>query len=72
MILRTVKALIARFKHWLGVKLVRFGFYLTDSSNATILKLKAEKFAPFKNSSNHGKEIITIIEDDDLGPIYKN
>ncbi len=72
MILKTVKALIARFKYWLGVKLVRFGFYLTDSSNATILKLKAEKFAPFKNSSNHGKEIITIIENDDLGPIYKN
>ena len=72
MILRTIKALKARFDYWLGVKLVRFGFYLTDSSRTTIMKLKAERFAPFKDSSNHGKEIVTIVEEGKLGPIYKN
>lgn len=86
MILKTVKALKARFNYWLGVRYVltsvkmielgrnlqRSGLKLTTSSEKTILEIKARKFAPFKEASNCGKEIITIIEDDDLGPIYKN
>lgn len=72
MILKTVKALKSRFNYWLGVKLIHFGYYLTESSRKTIIQLKAERFAPFKEASNQGKEILTIVEEGKLGPIFKN
>ena len=76
MILKTVRLYIASIQFKLGWKIRIFGNRMALKGERTrnhLERLEAEKyFKAFRDSSNHGKEIITIIEDDDLGPIYKN
>ncbi len=76
MILRTVKLYIADLQYSIGCKLRNLGNKLTRKGEKTRLDIEMkealEHFKAFKDISNKGKEYITIIEDDDLGPIYKN
>jgi hypothetical protein len=74
--LKTVKEYVGIIQLWLGRKLIKLGIILANNGEITgktfeKARLKAN-FAPFKEASNHGKEILTIVEEGDLGPIYKN
>lgn len=76
MILKIVKLFIADIQHKLGWRLRNFGTKLARKGEKTRLDIEMQEalhhFEAFKDISNHGKEILTIVEDGDLGPIYKN
>jgi hypothetical protein len=76
MILRTIKEYIGMFQLYVGKKIIALGIIIANKGEITGInyreaKLKAH-FAPFKDASNYDKEILTIIKEGDLGPIYKN